>query len=38
MVVISRKIVAPVQRFLDELYERYIALDEGAIADYIPEL
>lgn len=30
--------ISPIQRFLRELHQRYASLDEGAVADYIPEL
>lgn len=36
--VSRRFFVSPIQGFLDHLHHQYKALDEGAIADYIPEL
>lgn len=31
-------VVSPMQAYLEELHNRYQALDDGAVADYIPEL
>ncbi len=35
---VATSIIPPVQKLLNELQERYAALDEGAVATYIPEL
>ncbi|MEQ1890470.1 MAG: glutaminase A [Alphaproteobacteria bacterium] len=34
----GRFFVCPIQAYLDELHRKYAALDEGAVATYIPEL
>jgi len=31
-------LVSPIQRYLDSLYQRFLPLGEGKVADYIPEL
>ncbi len=36
--VTSQRVIAPVERFLNDLYDRYSVLGEGAVAEYIPEL
>ena len=35
---VATSIIPPVQKLLNELQERYAALDEGEVATYIPEL
>jgi glutaminase len=29
---------SPLQRYLESLHDKYLSLDEGKVADYIPEL